>query len=266
MTCGEVREYLFAFLDSELDAPLSIELQRHLDICPHCACEAEIERTVRRHLAAALDDQARHVAFDERALMPMFRPAARGRFRFAALGRGRTLFTGLAACILLVLAIWLAARRGQSVQHPDSFADLLVADFEHFLEQGEPLQLASAEPERVSAWLRQKTGFDVSMPSTAARHCVLLGGRKCELAGQLAAFALYKVGDVPASLVVTRSERMDLEKMQRREHAGRSHWVDRCKGHTVVACQRGELLYAVVSTLPEKELLCLMPEPAHESD
>ncbi|MFQ5807197.1 MAG: anti-sigma factor family protein, partial [Phycisphaerae bacterium] len=63
MTCGEAREYLFAFLDNEVDAPLSIELQRHLDGCPHCAREAEIERTIRKRLSgrieAAADDLPR---------------------------------------------------------------------------------------------------------------------------------------------------------------------------------------------------------------
>ena len=54
MTCRETREHLFAFLDNELDAPLSIELQRHLERCPECAREAEIERTVGKKLADRL--------------------------------------------------------------------------------------------------------------------------------------------------------------------------------------------------------------------
>ena len=48
MNCTEIREYLFAFLDNELDAHLSIELQHHLDHCPACAQQAEIEREGRR--------------------------------------------------------------------------------------------------------------------------------------------------------------------------------------------------------------------------
>ncbi len=33
---------------------------------------------------------------------------------------------------------------------------------------------------------------------------------------------------------------------------------DRCRGHTVVACSRGGVVYAVVSRLPEEHLLVLM--------
>ena len=46
MTCREIRDYLFAFLDNELEASLSVELQRHLERCPQCAHDAETERTV----------------------------------------------------------------------------------------------------------------------------------------------------------------------------------------------------------------------------
>ena len=42
MRCGEIREYIFAFLDNELDAPLSIEFQHHIDHCAVCAREVEI--------------------------------------------------------------------------------------------------------------------------------------------------------------------------------------------------------------------------------
>ncbi len=57
MICSEVREYLFAFLDNELDAQLSIALQLHLEHCPICAREVEIERTIREQLVCVLEAQ-----------------------------------------------------------------------------------------------------------------------------------------------------------------------------------------------------------------
>ena len=55
MNCGETREYVFAFLDSELETPLSIDLQLHLDGCPDCAREAEIERAIHKRLDHMMD-------------------------------------------------------------------------------------------------------------------------------------------------------------------------------------------------------------------
>ena len=69
MICSETREYLFAFLDSELDAPLSIELQRHVERCPDCAREVEIERAIKRQLGVRLEAQCSEYVLDENALM-----------------------------------------------------------------------------------------------------------------------------------------------------------------------------------------------------
>lgn len=44
MKCRQIRECLFVFLDSELDAAASIRFQRHIEHCPGCAREVEIER------------------------------------------------------------------------------------------------------------------------------------------------------------------------------------------------------------------------------
>ena len=69
MTCRQTREFLFAFLDNELDAPRSIDLQLHLDGCPDCAREAEIERATKTHLAGSLEQTDRPVpAFDVHAV------------------------------------------------------------------------------------------------------------------------------------------------------------------------------------------------------
>lgn len=55
MNCGEAREVLYAFLDSELESALSIEVQRHLESCAQCGREAETEREIRKRLAGALE-------------------------------------------------------------------------------------------------------------------------------------------------------------------------------------------------------------------
>ena len=70
----------------------------------------------------------------------------------------------------------------------------------------------------------------------------------------------------PASLVATDAEGLEMAGMKKVDHDGRTHWLDRCKGHTVIACRRGDLVYAAVSTLPEEQLSCLMMDATHEGD
>ncbi len=69
MICAEAREYLFAFLDNELDAALSMQVQRHLERCPECAREAEIERTIGKQLTTTL--QAGADAPSEKDVVPL---------------------------------------------------------------------------------------------------------------------------------------------------------------------------------------------------
>ena len=272
MTCGEVREYLFAFLDSELDAPLSIELQRHLEHCPDCAREAEIERGVGKQLARTIDAAS--------AAAPVFDDSLGGMFthdqhmaRWVGPSHGhRTIFgrrmLATAAAVLLVVGagLWFGLGDGGAGRDAPRFVDLAVGDFTHFLEKGSPLQIASSDDREVAEWLTRQTGIALVLPIPADARCKLIGGRKCKIEGRPAAFAVYEMGGVPASLLVVAAQGTELEGMERVLHRGRIHWVDRCRGYTVVACLGDGLVYAAVSTLGQDELHCLMAEGPDESD
>ncbi|MHC4610749.1 MAG: zf-HC2 domain-containing protein [Planctomycetota bacterium] len=271
MTCGETREYLFAFLDSELDAPLSIELQRHLDGCAHCAREAEIERTVRKQITSvmvtapaeipALDDMVGSMFTHDAAPIERIRPAH--PIRIFHWGR---LLAAAALALAVGASLWLALKDRPADSGVASLTDLVVADFEHFLEKGQPVQIESTDSDAVSVWLRERTAVAVVLPSALDPRCKLIGGRKCKIAGQPAAFAVYDMKGVPASLVAVAAQHGDLQGMAEVHHNGATHWVDHSKGYTVVACRRAELLYAAVGQLPQEELFCLMSGAVHEGD
>ena len=128
------------------------------------------------------------------------------------------------------------------------------------------LAAGEADAKEVSDWLRDRTALAVSMPNVDSATGVLLGGRKCKINGAPAAFAMYRVGDETASVVALRESDQALAHMKRVDRNGDTHWVDRCRGHTVVACRRGELIYAAVSRLAEEALFPLMPPLAVEVD
>ena len=269
MNCTEIREYLFAFLDNELDAHLSIELQRHLDHCPTCAQQAEIEREVRRQLGEVFANAQAVPAFDTAVLAATLADgrAEPGTARFAGRQRRVAKFVGIAAAAAVIVTLWTATR-DVSPPRPraGSFADLVVQDYRHFVEEGKMVQLASADAAEVSAWLRGQTGLEVSIAAMTGQRCKLVGARKCKLAGQPAAFALYDVEGTAVSLVATDAAVVDMGTMKRADSHGDEVWVDRCKGHTVVAKRQGKLVYAAVSTLPQNDLIHLIESVVHESD
>jgi anti-sigma factor RsiW len=265
MNCDEAREFLFAFLDNELDAPLSIELQRHIERCCDCAREAETERAVRKQLVATLEDSATVGALDEGKLTRMLTSSGRRPVPGMRLRTGRRwrVAAGIAVLVLGGAGVIVALKTSQSTA---PFADLLVADFQHFLEEGRQLQLASADASEVSRWLHDRTGLDVAIAPTHGRRCRLVGARKCKIAGRPAAFAFYDVHGDPVSFVAVEQKHVNLSRMRYVGQGSTARWVDLCKGHTVVARSRGQLLYAAVSKLPETELFDLMESVINESD
>ncbi|MCH7700841.1 MAG: zf-HC2 domain-containing protein [Planctomycetes bacterium] len=272
MTCGEAREFLFAFLDNELDAPLSIELQLHLEGCPDCAREAEIERAIHTHLAGSLEGMAGpvpvfevHAVGDDAQILGDIRGAANATRSTISIHRRRLIGAAALVVILLGFGIWY---RGGGFGAPGTpqLAEWVVSDFEHFIDQGAYVQLASADATEVADWLSRETALAVTLPTSADPQCKLIGARKCDLEGRPVAFAVYEMHGTLAAVAALASTGEYLKQMEEKRHDGDRYWVDRRRGHTVVACRRGELVYAAVSTLPEEELICLMTGSAHEGD
>ncbi len=260
MTCAEARQYIFAFLDNELDAALSLEVQQHIEHCPLCARECEIEAAVRRQLVAKLQQVDDVPEFDESALLRVIRsetegplPAPRATRRIWKLGTAGA----IAASLLLAISLFVA----NSVRHPQSvpLADALVDDFDHFVSESKPLHIVSADAVAVSEWLQASTALAVTVPNVDPATATLMGGRKCKINGRPAAFAVYRVGGELASVVALRESEGALVRMKRVDRNGHTHWIDHCRGHTVLACRRGDLIYVVVSRLAEDSLAALMP-------
>jgi anti-sigma factor RsiW len=289
MTCSETREYLFAFLDSELDAPLSIELQRHVERCHDCAREIEIERAVKRQLSTRLETQSAEYVLDEAALMRAMmseRPSRSWviqRLWWASSPLRHSRRAGLlaaAAIMIVATSLWVIGPRSHADRSGERFTVLVVRDFEHFLEEGQELQITSADPGVVTDWLRARTKLDMALPLSKAPAFQLVGGRKCKIDGQAAAFAVFEIDGQPASLVCVADDDWNLAGMTREalvhkpgegvvadvEDAGPTYWLDSDKGYTVVAWKQDGMIYAAVSMLSREKLLSLTTGALHEGD
>lgn len=263
MTCGELRSYLFAFLDNELDAPLSIELQRHLDGCAGCAQEAEVERTVQKRLADAMEagagDLPAFLEDEEELFAGVSRPMAAFGSPHSTWRVHRNRLIGLAAVLAVGVGIGLVNKYTKNAPAPVGLINAVVSDFEHFLSEGKTVQIESDDRLVVGEWLRRKTALAVVLPAAIEPPYRLLGGRKCTIAGRPAAFAVYDMNGTPASLVAVSAEAVDLKDMKQVNLRGTLHWVEYRNGFTVVASRRKQLVYAAVAKLSEEELFRLIP-------
>lgn len=260
MTCVSAREYLFAFIDGELDAALSIEFQRHIEHCPTCAREVEIERAIRRSIVRAVEavpvgefTMPRFDAepdFSNRAVRALRLPRRRGWISI-----------GVAAVVVLGVWVWLG---GLSSRSGANLPNHLVSDFEHFMADGRSVQKPSGDLALVSRWLRAETEVPIQLASAAPAGWRLLGGRKCVIDGKPAAFAAFeRESDRATASVVGIVGSADILKGMRVVRDGdETRWAMRCRGHTVLACARTGVIYAVVSKLPHDDLVPLMQSGA----
>lgn len=264
MSCAETHEYLFAFLDNELDVPLSMEVQRHLDGCPTCACEAEIERAVRKRLSAAMVDECGPTpVFDERQMGALI--AADGDESSAAsvgvVVRRRWLMAASVGIGLFAVAAWFEL----SPKTP-LFVELVAADFAHFLDDGGPLQIESSDPVELARWLHEKTALTVIVPTLAAGQGKLVGGRKCTIDGRPAAFVVYDLDGEPASWLAVRADESLLDGLASGRVTGAHVETYRRDGLTVtVRCADG-MIHAAVSRASQERLLPLLSGDVHESN
>ncbi|MFN2361417.1 MAG: anti-sigma factor [Marinobacter sp.] len=58
VSCEEVIEHLFEYMDRELDGHTSAEIERHLERCHDCFSRADFERRLRERIAASGQQQA----------------------------------------------------------------------------------------------------------------------------------------------------------------------------------------------------------------
>jgi anti-sigma factor RsiW len=79
MNCAELRRYLSAFLDSELDGGTTAEVGAHLDACPACAERVEGETRLERAIAQRLNAEPVRECFWEECRDQMGRPRVRAR-------------------------------------------------------------------------------------------------------------------------------------------------------------------------------------------
>jgi anti-sigma factor RsiW len=267
MTCSEIREYLFAFLDNELDTPPSIEIQLHIEQCPVCAREVEIERAIKERLVRATRVQSPETPLDIHKLKRIIEKGQTSDTLHRILSRRGI----LAACAAIVFAAGLVAHlvmQDASITregHP-KFVRQVVSDFEHFQEEGQQIHFASSNAHAVSDWLLRQTDLEVVVPNVKGLYCKLVGARKCTIEDQPAAFVVYEMTGVPASLVAIAGRNSELEQMRQIEHNGQTHWVDDCDGFSVVAYRKDNLVYAMVSKLSQQELIHFLSEAADESN
>ncbi len=56
MNCNEVRKYLYAFADGELETPENLDVLEHLNMCPGCTQKINVQQRLRENIARVMSE------------------------------------------------------------------------------------------------------------------------------------------------------------------------------------------------------------------
>lgn len=216
MKCNEIRNLALAYLDSELDAKTSQEIQLHLQSCAECGeLFAREEKFNERLFGVLRVGQSTPALWEqvESRLRPKYRTAwFFPRWKAVALG-------SFAALLVAALVVGLIVYRSGASSL--DLAKVVEKDHREFIEGKMTPEFTGALPVEISSHLGDRLDAAAFSTVPAKEQFHSEGSRLCHLGGVPAAWTIGHCEDVPVSLIVfKKSELKNFPKTQARLATG----------------------------------------------
>jgi anti-sigma factor RsiW len=261
MDCETVRASAFAYIDGELDAVATLQLEAHLSRCVECRRLVDLELAcqepyVDRLRPSPVPPQVRRRT--EKFLDDLVRRRRAGR----SARRPRLALCWIAAVLVLGIGIWTGTRilitrllePGRALQ---ALAEAAVEQHRKLVSGALAVDVREVAPGRTQAWLAKRVTFNVELPAPPTGDRQLLGGRLARLLDTEVAEVEYSVDGAPVSLFVLPKQALrPLRLSGRREFKTVVY-----QGYDVIVWRSRGVGYALVSEIGERAcLVCHVPD------
>ena len=241
MSCSEVRTFLSAHLDGELDLAREVEIEEHLRTCGDCSRMHRAQSALRSALKpedlyfrapAHLAQRIRSAAQPTQPKPSRSTPRLPGWLGAAA-----------AAAAVVALAVWVSpmlSRRSRT----DRIAQDVVSAHIRSLMPGHLTDVPSSENHTVKPWFAGKLDFSPPVADLAAEGFPLVGGR-LDYAGERPIAALvYRKGEHLINLFAWPSGSTPESAVT----------VDARQGYNILSWTRGQTTFWAISDVNAAEL------------
>jgi anti-sigma factor RsiW len=191
MTCDSAQVFLDAFVDGELDAPRSLEMEEHLRTCDSCSRLRARLVALRSVIAAQSPRYKAPEALRRRILSDLHGSSP-------AVAPGKThLFHWKWAAIAASLLVMIAAAVWQIQSHKSQGRDTLIASeivssHVRSLMASHLVDEASSDQHTVKPWFAGKLDFSPAVKNLDAQGFALAGGRLDYIANRTVAAIVYR--------------------------------------------------------------------------
>lgn len=256
--CDDFRKFIDPYVDGEFDDRERADFDAHLATCASC----------RRHYE--------HQAWFLRAVRPALRrpqrlpPGVRERLqaRLHVAQRPARMRRVARRLMVPVPALAVASAVGLLVMPLTGFKPAPMVDDaveQHCTDY--PVEFPSPEIAEVNAWFQDKVPFRMAAPAFPQERVTLLGGRLSRIGGgtdgpnaRAAAYLMYSVGRRKMTVLVFDGSDLSMGTGETRQVGNKQVRLHDANGYKVALYQRGPLVYAVTSDLPQQDMLDLIGE------
>jgi anti-sigma factor RsiW len=198
MDCTEARFGLYALLDDELDIAQNLELLSHLEGCPACQQELELDARLKALVREQLSASVPSPDLWRKVMRQIAQEGERERVRWSSIGRlwrpVRFPPIAMAALVLLVVcSVALLAILPR--QAPALLMQELVSDHRRASARPEgPVEIPASDPASIVARFHEKLPARSSVPVLVHGDAKLLGGSFCQFSQTKGIRFTYEVG------------------------------------------------------------------------